>query len=612
MAAEQDIDGNLLLHQLVTSPLLTYSAFKHCVTDFPSRGLLGTSAGDRVYVNTNAPSSAVICGVQGSGKSHTVACLLECALIADPRVGRLPEPLSALVFHFDTQDANRPCEAAFLSAPTGNPHGAAPPQVTVLCSPSNVNRRRRAYASLAQVHVEPLSLSEKDLTADRMLALMGCDNLETMPLYMHTALLIIRDMGVDAFSYLEFKRRIGLERLNPMQRAMIKLRLDLLDAFVRPNGRDIESYFTTGGLVLVDLTDPFLDGLTAGVLFDIVLGAFTQWQTACGKLVVLDEAHKYLTNNDSARLTQSVGNIIRLQRHLATRVIIATQEPTVIPATILDLASIIICHRFSSPAWCTHLARHVSAGSESAFESWYQQVMLLPTGDALVFSPAALIAADDYGGIGLLGKEHFRLRVRPRLTMDGGASRLAVAASPLSLPTPPTSTSYLPAQRLQDTSIAPLNLNSTLAGGAMPFAPSSAPATSTAAMHGPVPAPSTPLVVESTAPPVIESTARSVVDSTTSAPHAVPARLKHLVVSLSRSGVRPLDEVRAALFWVGKMGIYADSDKLKSQWWTRMLQEAVDEGLVEVINGNVEKEAFKAAGEDKMIRLLNRGLVHYV
>ncbi|KAJ6565311.1 hypothetical protein DFH09DRAFT_1261660 [Mycena vulgaris] len=568
-APEQDIDGNLLHHQLVTSPLLTYSAFKHHAADFPSRGLLGTSAGERVYVNTNAPSSAVICGVQGSGKSHTVSCLLECALIADPRIGRLPEPLSALVFHFDTQDANRPCEAAFFSAPTGNPHHAAVPQVTVLCSPSNINRRRRAYASLPQVHVEPLSLSEKNLTADRMLALMGCDNLESMPLYMHTALLIIRSMGVDTFSYSEFKRRIGLEQLNPMQRAMIKLRLDLLDAFVRPDGRNIESYFTTGGLVLIDLTDPFLDGLTAGVLFDIVLGAFTQWQAACGKLVVLDEAHKYLTN-DSACLTQSVSNIIRLQRHLATWVIIETQEPTVIPPTILGLASMIICHRFSS----------LSVGSESAFESWYQQVMLLPTGDALVFSPAALIADDERGGIRLLGNDHFRLRVRPRLTMDGGASRLAVgrtfttvatnsAALPLGLLTPPTTASYLPAQRLQDTSTVPPNLNTT-------------------------------------------TTAPSVVHSTTSAPRAVPARLKHLVVSLSRNGVRPLGEVRAALFWVGKMNLYADSNNSKSQWWTRMLQEAVDEGLVEVINGNVGKKELKAPEGEEMIRLLDHGPVLYV
>jgi hypothetical protein len=61
---EQDNDETFLHHQLVTSPLITYAALKHRMTDFPSRGLLGTNAGDRVYLNTNAPSSAVICGVQ--------------------------------------------------------------------------------------------------------------------------------------------------------------------------------------------------------------------------------------------------------------------------------------------------------------------------------------------------------------------------------------------------------------------------------------------------------------------------------------------------------------------------------------------------------------------
>jgi hypothetical protein len=63
-AAENDNDASLLHHQLVTSPLLTYSLLEHHATDFPSRGLLGTSASKRVYFNTNTPSSAVICGVQ--------------------------------------------------------------------------------------------------------------------------------------------------------------------------------------------------------------------------------------------------------------------------------------------------------------------------------------------------------------------------------------------------------------------------------------------------------------------------------------------------------------------------------------------------------------------
>jgi cysteine synthase len=74
MPADQNDNANVLHHQLITSPLLTYSALEHCAADFPSRGLLGTSAGIRVYLNTNAPNSAVICGVQ-VGLSATMSLL---------------------------------------------------------------------------------------------------------------------------------------------------------------------------------------------------------------------------------------------------------------------------------------------------------------------------------------------------------------------------------------------------------------------------------------------------------------------------------------------------------------------------------------------------------
>jgi hypothetical protein len=57
-------DSALLEHQLVTSPLLKFPVLAQYPDAFPSRGLLGTAAGERVYINTNTPSSAVICGVQ--------------------------------------------------------------------------------------------------------------------------------------------------------------------------------------------------------------------------------------------------------------------------------------------------------------------------------------------------------------------------------------------------------------------------------------------------------------------------------------------------------------------------------------------------------------------
>ncbi len=111
-----ETDEMLLQHQLITSPLLNFAAVRHHAEAFPSRGLLGTTIGERLYMNTNTPSSGIICGVQvsfvwawrtdvaddgldqGSGKSHTLSCILEASLVVDSRIGRLPQPLTALVY----------------------------------------------------------------------------------------------------------------------------------------------------------------------------------------------------------------------------------------------------------------------------------------------------------------------------------------------------------------------------------------------------------------------------------------------------------------------------------------------------------------------------------
>jgi hypothetical protein len=86
----------------------------------------------RIFYNVTSPSSLFICGSQGSGKSHTLSCLLEnCLIPSDASI--LSRPLAGLVFHYDTfisDDGGSPCEAAFL---------ASDPQVKVrvLCSPTN-------------------------------------------------------------------------------------------------------------------------------------------------------------------------------------------------------------------------------------------------------------------------------------------------------------------------------------------------------------------------------------------------------------------------------------------------------------------------------------------
>ena len=87
----------------------------------------------RLFFNVTTPSSIFICGSQGSGKSHTLSCLLEnCLAISDATV--LPKPLSALLFHYDafiSDDGGSPCEAAYLASLSGV-------KVRVICAPTNL------------------------------------------------------------------------------------------------------------------------------------------------------------------------------------------------------------------------------------------------------------------------------------------------------------------------------------------------------------------------------------------------------------------------------------------------------------------------------------------
>lgn len=91
----------------------------------------------RLFFNVTAPSSIFICGSQGSGKSHTLSCLLEnCLTPSDAAV--LPRPLSAILFHYDTfisDDGGSPCEAAFLSS-------LPRVRVRVVCAPTNIRTIR--------------------------------------------------------------------------------------------------------------------------------------------------------------------------------------------------------------------------------------------------------------------------------------------------------------------------------------------------------------------------------------------------------------------------------------------------------------------------------------
>ena len=149
-----------------------------------------TKTGDsRLFLNINAPWSAFICGSQGSGKSHTLSCILEAAL-QPSKLGELPSPLAGMIFHYDKFtgfSSTQICEAAYLCS-IGIP-------VTVLVSPSNFHRMERAYRNIQGIPsnapkpvVAPLLLEERHLNVERMMKLMAVDEKEgKISLYMEVS-----------------------------------------------------------------------------------------------------------------------------------------------------------------------------------------------------------------------------------------------------------------------------------------------------------------------------------------------------------------------------------------------------------------------------------------
>ncbi|KAA1119465.1 hypothetical protein PGT21_026435 [Puccinia graminis f. sp. tritici] len=97
-----------LEHSTRNAVLVTGEAEKSSPGQFPQRAVVGSIVGQyahgfprippnpKLYLNVNTPFSTLICGVQGSGKSHSASVILEGCLIVDKRIGTLPKPLAGL------------------------------------------------------------------------------------------------------------------------------------------------------------------------------------------------------------------------------------------------------------------------------------------------------------------------------------------------------------------------------------------------------------------------------------------------------------------------------------------------------------------------------------
>jgi hypothetical protein len=190
--------------ELDTAPLVWWSVKKYLdeksikkeaegthdtISKLPQYGVLGNvpseseTSHEPVLLNTNSPWSAFLCGSQGSGKSHTLSCMLENCLLEDGALGKNPNPLAGFVLHYDGSRGSDVCEAAYLCSSV---------KTTVLVSASNYGNLKQRYEEMAKqngatIEVKKLLISPKHLDTERVKSLMAVAKDGEAPLYIQVS-----------------------------------------------------------------------------------------------------------------------------------------------------------------------------------------------------------------------------------------------------------------------------------------------------------------------------------------------------------------------------------------------------------------------------------------
>ncbi|EKX40806.1 hypothetical protein GUITHDRAFT_58575, partial [Guillardia theta CCMP2712] len=396
-----------------------------------------------VYLNTSEPFCMAAVGVQGGGKSHTIGCVLEACMLPFPssKVVNLNKPMTTLVLHYDTNPQAK-VEATGLMSPntmleqmlranskTGAPCELNLKDVVVLVSPCYYKQRQQYYGK--GVTVKPLLFKWNRLTSDHIKRIMRLKE-EDNQLYvsMMTQLLRSNQRNNSSMSLAELLKQLQSECKLTTQAGPLAQRIQLLQSIVQESSvntslartsSDLQDACKPGKLVIVDLTDPMLTSAEANSIFQILVEQFrTLGGHVTGKLLVLDEAHKYMQGVESDGLSQSIVNIARLMRHDNMRLAVSTQNPSTLAPELLELISFAVLHRFHSHDWYHYLAAKLPLVQED-----WERILELRPGQGLVFASRKSFMSeeeDKEGGSKSGGSRCMQVNIRARLTADKGAS----------------------------------------------------------------------------------------------------------------------------------------------------------------------------------------------
>ncbi|MCO6750943.1 ATP-binding protein [Streptomyces sp. IpFD-1.1] len=277
----------------------------------------------------------------------------------------------------------------------------------LLAPADRVDERRRDYPDL---DVRALTFSSSELKAAHWRFLMGA--VGNQALYIRQ---LGRIMKANRDDLTLHTIRLGVEQssLSDALKQLAYDRLDLAAEYIDDDAR-LQDLVRPGRLIIVDLRDDYIGEDEALGLFVVLMQLFADARhegQPFNKLVVFDEAHKYIRSPD---LVDGLVSSVREMRHKGMSILVASQDPPSVPISLIELSNHMVLHKFTSPAWLKHLQKANAALSALTAE----KMASLNPGEAFLWSGKATDEAFVRGAV--------KLQCRPRVTRHGGATRTAI------------------------------------------------------------------------------------------------------------------------------------------------------------------------------------------
>lgn len=384
----------------------------------PQFGVLGEVVGRKIALDLNQTHTISLFGVQGGGKSYTLGSVVEMACMPITGVNVLPNPLAGVIFHYSATLDYKPEFTSMISPNTGaveiatlrNRYGAEPrglEDVVILAPAAKVSERSAEYPG---IQVLPIAFAASELKAAHWKFLMGAVGSQSM--YIRQLGLIMKklrgELTLDAL-----RQEVEHSGLSDYLKELALLRLRFAAEYIDDNHR-LTNVLRPGRLVIVDLRDELVEKDEALGLFVVLLQMFSETTfegRAFNKLVVFDEAHKYIDNPD---LVAGLVEVVREMRHKGTSIMVASQDPPSVPTSLIELSTQIIIHKFNSPAWLKHIQKANAALNELT----PVKLAALHPGEAYVWSSKS---TDDS-----FTRSAVKVQCRPRVTLHGGETITAI------------------------------------------------------------------------------------------------------------------------------------------------------------------------------------------